>query len=96
MMGLLTVMFMAATYGEKELGLNENVLIPTILVIQFVGIFGAWLFARISGWIGNLKALIISLTSWILIIIGAFFINDATGFIITAFFIGIVFENIGM
>ncbi len=90
MMGLLTVMFMAATYGEKELGLKENVLIPTILVIQFVGIFGAWLFARISGWIGNLKALIISLTSWILIIIGAFFINDATGFIITAFFIGIV------
>jgi MFS transporter, UMF1 family len=90
MMGLLTVMFMAATYGEKELGLNENVLIPTILVIQLVGIFGAWLFARISGWIGNLKALIISLVSWILIIIGAYFISDAAGFIITAIFIGMV------
>jgi UMF1 family MFS transporter len=90
MMGLLTVMFMAATYGEKELGLRENVLIPTILVIQLVGVFGAWLFARISGWIGNLKALIISLVSWILIIIGAYYISNATGFIITALFIGMV------
>jgi len=90
MMGLLTVMFMAATYGEKELGLRENVLIPTILVIQLVGVFGAWLFARISGWIGNLKALIISLVSWILIIIGAYYIGNATGFIITALFIGMV------
>jgi len=90
MMGLLTVMFMAATYGEKELGLKENVLIPTILLIQLVGIFGAWLFARLSGSIGNLKALIISVISWILIVIGAYFISNATGFIITAFFIGIV------
>jgi len=33
MMGVLTTMFMAATYGEKELGLRENILIPTILAI---------------------------------------------------------------
>ena len=90
MMGLLTTMFMAATYGEKALGLKEDVLIPTILVIQLVGIFGSWLFARISGRIGNLKALTISLVMWILIIIGAYFITNAAGFVITAFFIGIV------
>ncbi|MEI7661195.1 MAG: MFS transporter [Bacteroidota bacterium] len=90
MMRLLTTMFMAATFGEKELGLKENVLIPTILVIQLVGIFGSWLFARVSGWIGNLKALVISVASWILIIIGAYFISNAAGFIVTAFFIGIV------
>ncbi len=30
-MGLLTVMFMAATYATKELGLTDSVLIPTIL-----------------------------------------------------------------
>ncbi len=90
MMGLLTTMFMAATYGEKELGLKENILIPTILVIQLVGIAGAWLFARISGRIGNLKALVLSIFIWILIIIGAYFISDAAGFIITALFIGLV------
>jgi UMF1 family MFS transporter len=90
MMGLLTVMFMAATYGEKELGLKDNVLIPTILVIQLVGMFGSWLFARLSGRFGNLKAFLASLIIWIFICIGAYFIKDAIGFIIAAFCIGIV------
>ena len=90
MMGLLTVMFMAVTFGTKELGLDDNVLIPTVLVIQLVGMFGAWLFARLSERMGNIKALIISITSWIIICIGAYFITNATDFIVAAFFIGIV------
>jgi len=89
-MGLLTVMFMAATYGEKQIGLPEEVLIATILVIQLVGMAGAHLFARISGRVGNFRALLISVFAWILICIGAWFITDATGFMIAAFFIGLV------
>lgn len=89
-MGLLTVMFMAATYGTKELGLQDKILIPTILLIQLVGIFGAWSFARISGRIGNVKTLIFSIFGWIGVCIGAFFIHSALGFIIIAFFVGIV------
>jgi UMF1 family MFS transporter len=90
MMGLLTTMFMAATYGEKQLGLDETILIPTILVIQLVGMGGARLFAWISFRTGNFRALLISVIAWIFIIAGAFFINSATGFVTTAFFIGIV------
>lgn len=90
MMGLLTVMFMAATYGEKELGLKDNVLIPTILFIQLIGMFGAWFFARLSGRFGNLKAFLFSLILWIFICIGAYFIKDAIGFIAAALAIGIV------
>lgn len=89
-MGLLTVMFMAATYGTKELGLSDNVLIPTILLIQLIGIFGAWLFARISGRIGNIQALIISIVIWILVIITVFYISTPSGFIIVACFVGVV------
>jgi UMF1 family MFS transporter len=87
---LLTVMFMAATYGTKQLGLSDDVLIPTILLIQLIGMFGAWLFARISGRIGNIKALIVSIVIWILVIIAVFFISNATGFIIVACFVGVV------
>jgi UMF1 family MFS transporter len=47
-MGLLTTMFMASTYGTKELGLDDSVLIPTVIIIQLVAMFGAWLFARVS------------------------------------------------
>jgi len=90
MMGVLTTMFMAATYGEKEMGLKEDVLIPTILVIQLVGMLGAVMFARISEKIGNIKALIITIISWTLICIGAYFISNTIQFVTAAFFIGIV------
>ncbi|GAB1404249.1 hypothetical protein MASR1M74_14280 [Lentimicrobium sp.] len=90
MMGLLTVMFMAATYGEKEIGLKDEVLIPTILIIQLVGMGGAWLFARLSSRWGNLRALMFSVGVWIFICIGAYFIINALQFMIAAFFIGLV------
>jgi len=90
MMGLLTVMFMAATYGEKEIGLNEAVLIPTILIIQLVGMGGAYLFSRLSARFGNLQALLISVFAWIAICIGAYYISNSVEFMIAAFFIGIV------
>ncbi|MBE0648204.1 MAG: MFS transporter [Bacteroidales bacterium] len=89
-MGLLTVMFMAATYGEKQLGLSEEILISTILLIQLVGMAGAYLFAWLSGKTSNLKALLISVFCWILICLGAWFITDAIGFMIVAFFVGLV------
>ena len=89
-MGLLTVMFMAATYGTKELGLSDEILIPTILLIQLIGMFGAWLFARISGRIGNIRALISAIIIWIFVIVAVFYIHTATGFIIVACFVGVV------
>jgi UMF1 family MFS transporter len=90
MMGILTTMFMAATFGEKELGLKEGVLIPTILGIQLVAMFGAWFFAKLSSRIGNLKAMIFSVIIWIVVCIYAFTIKQAAGFILAAFVIGIV------
>ena len=90
MMGMLTTMFMAVTYGEKALGLKDSVLIPTILMVQLVGMFGAWFFARLSGRIGNLKALVVSVIVWIVICVYVFMVKGTTGFIIAAVFIGIV------
>lgn len=90
MMGLLTTMFMAATYGEKEIGLKDDVLIPIILVVQLVGMLGAWMFARFSEKIGNLRSLMMTVVLWALICVGVFLASDATGFLIAAFFIGLV------
>ena len=89
-MGLLTVMFMAATYGTKELGLKDVVLIPTIIMIQLVAMFGAWLFARLSDKFGNVKSLILAIFIWIFVCIGAYYINGAIGFIIVAMIVGLV------
>jgi UMF1 family MFS transporter len=81
---------MAATYGEKQIGLKAEVLIATVLVIQLIGMAGAWLFARLSGRWGNVKAFIVAVVAWVLICVGAYFIKDAAGFILVAVFVGLV------
>jgi UMF1 family MFS transporter len=90
MMGLLSVMYMATNFGKKIVHLDDEVLIPTLLLIQLVGMVGAYSFAWLSHRIGNLQALMISLATWTLICIGAYFITNAAEFILAAFFIGIV------
>ncbi len=89
-MGVLTVMSMAATFATKELQLSDSILIATILLIQLIGMFGAWLFARLSGRFGNIRSLIISIVIWIFVIMAVYFVNSATGFIIVACFVGVV------
>ncbi len=88
--GLLTVMFMAAIYGEKEIKLSGDVLIGIILGIQLVGMVGAHLFSYLSKIFGNLKALTFSVIIWIIICIGAFFISNAIQFMIVGVLVGLV------
>lgn len=90
MMGVITTMFMAVTFGKKEVGLDDGVLIPILLIIQIVGMGGAWLFSKLSGRYGNLKALIISVGIWVIVCTSASSIVNATQFIVAAFFIGLV------
>ena len=89
-MGLQTVMFMAASFGEKEVGLATTQLIIVVLINQLVGIVGAFLFARLSKSFGNLKGLIIGVFLWIGITISAYFITTASQFYVAAVLIGMV------
>ena len=93
-MGVQTVMFMAASFGEKEIHLGLTQLIVTVLVLEYLGIGGAFLFARISKLTSNFTALMIAVTIWILICIGSYFIVTPTHFYIAAFFIGLVMGGI--
>jgi UMF1 family MFS transporter len=72
------------------LKLPNEVVIPTVLLIQFLGIAGAWFFARLSGKIGNIPSLLLAIVIWILICLGAYTIRSASGFITAAVFIGFV------
>jgi MFS transporter, UMF1 family len=93
-MGVQTVMFMAASFGEKEVGLPMTSLIVTILLLEYVGIAGAYLFAWISKKIGNISALIIAVFAWIVICMGSYFIQTAIHFYIAGFSIGMVMGGI--
>lgn len=93
-MGVQTVMFMAASFGEKEVHMNLTQLIATVLTLEYIGIAGAFLFAWISKRRGNIPALIIAVTVWIFICIGAYFIRTPYHFYVAAFFIGLVMGGI--
>lgn len=90
MMAVLTIMYMAANFAKKEIGIDDKLLIPTILIIQVVGIIGAIGFARISEKAGNIRTLIMAVTIWISICIYAWFVHDSNGFVILAVAVGIV------
>lgn len=89
-MSVLTIMYMAANFAKKEIGLPDTILIPTILLIQVLGIVGSLLFARISKRMGNLNALKIGVFIWVLICMAALYVHSAVTFIALAAFVGLV------
>lgn len=93
-MGVQTVMFMAASFGEKEIHLGLTQLIVTVLLLEYIAIGGAFLFAWISKMTSNATALMLIVTIWIMICLGSYFIVTPTHFYIAAFFIGIVMGGI--
>jgi UMF1 family MFS transporter len=93
-MGVQTVLFMAASFGEKEIHLRVTQLIITILLLQYVGIGGAYLFAWMSKKIGNLRSLTIAVVAWIGICTGSFFITTPLHFFIAGGCIGMVMGGI--
>ncbi len=84
-MATQTVMFMAASFAEKEIKISTSGLIMTILIIQIVGILGAYAFARLSRRFGNTRALMIAVSMWIVICFFCLFIYTAMEFYIIAF-----------
>ncbi len=73
-MGVQTVMLAATLYGKSELEIPVQNLIIAILLIQLVAIPGAYFISKLSGRIGNFKALMIVIFFWILLCISAYFV----------------------
>ncbi|WP_100629330.1 MFS transporter [Algoriphagus formosus] len=93
-MGVQTVMYLAATFGDKELGLPGDQLIITILIIQFVAIIGSYLFAFISKKFGNKTSLIIMVLIWTMICAAAYYVYNVYEFFALAFVVGLVMGGI--
>ena len=88
-MGVQTVMYVATIFGDKVLKLDSTSLIVTILLLQIVGILGAWLFAKISDRIGNTRALSIAVFIWMLICVAGYFVQAGLSFYALAAVIGL-------
>jgi UMF1 family MFS transporter len=90
MMAVLTIMYMAANFGKKELGLDDKVLIPTVLLIQLLGIAGALVFARIAERSGSIRTLQALIAVWIALCCAAWFVQTSKHFMMLASGVGLV------
>jgi UMF1 family MFS transporter len=68
-MGVQTVMLAATLYGKSELNIPATNLIISILIIQLVAIPGAFTIAKLSDKLGNFRALMITVSLWIILCI---------------------------
>lgn len=93
-MGVQTVMYVASMFGEKELGMKADKLIMTVLIIQLIAILGAWGFARISAWVGNIYTLLFMIVVWIGITTAAYYVNTENQFLVLAAVVGTVMGGI--
>lgn len=93
-MGVQTVLYVASLFGSVELKLPTQDLIITVLIIQLIAILGAWMFARISGRIGNIYTLLIMLFVWISVCVVAYFIQTPVEFYMLGAVVGLVMGGI--
>jgi UMF1 family MFS transporter len=86
-----TVLVVSAQFGSQELGLAVTQLTTTILISQFVGVFGALAFNRLAHRISAKRAVMVSLVIWIGLLFYAYgFVHNATEFYIMGAFAGLV------
>jgi UMF1 family MFS transporter len=103
-MGVQTIMVVAVLFARNEIdwGSGEAAektkttsLIVSILIIQFVGILGSFVFSRLSGKIGNIHSLMIAIVIWIFICSFTYWVvRLPEHFYIVAFLVGFVMGGI--
>jgi UMF1 family MFS transporter len=90
--GIQTVIYAASTYGSKQLGLGQSVLIATILLIQFVAYGGALAFGRLAARYGSYRSIYGGTFAWMVIVVAALLLpaRNVPLFLTLAVAIGIV------
>ena len=99
-MGVQTVMVMAVLFARKEIlwpdeQSKTTSLIMSILIIQFIGIVGAFIFSALSKHWGNIKALMLAIFIWIFICVFTYLVAKLPiHFYIVAACVGLVMGGI--
>ncbi len=92
--GVQTIMLVAANFAAKELHMPDDTLISIILVIQVVGVIGAWLTSILSTKYGNVKTLVGLVSIWTLLCLSVYFIANTPQFFAAAVVVGAVMGGV--
>ena len=99
-MGVQTVLVMAVLFARKEIIWEDektktNSLIVSILLIQFLGIAGSYLFSYVSRKLGNIKTIGLIISLWMGVCVYTYFIvRQPIHFFIVAATVGFVMGGI--
>ncbi|MXG88901.1 MFS transporter [Nocardioides flavescens] len=90
--GIQTVIYAASTFGTKQLGFSQGVMIATYVLIQFVAFLGALWFGRLAATHGAYRVILWGNVAWMVIVLGAMFLpaRQAVPFLLAGVAIGIV------
>lgn len=92
--GAQTVIFLASIFASEELGFETTELITVILLLQIIGIAGAYFFAWMSKKKGNIFTLIIVSAIFVVICLAAYFVTVKSQFYVIAAFVGMVMGGV--
>ncbi|MSZ77042.1 MAG: MFS transporter [Actinobacteria bacterium] len=90
--GIQTVIYASSVYGEKQLGFEKSTVLSAFLVVQFVGIAGALVFARVARARGTRGTILGGLLVWILVVVLGYLTpaDNIAMFLVLAASIGLV------
>ena len=92
--GVQTIMVVATMFGQKELDLEQQSLIITIILIQLVAIVGAYIMSFLAKFWGNIVVLLLVTLLWSSICISAFYLTNAAQFYALAVMVGLLMGGI--
>lgn len=96
-MGVQTVLLMAVLFAKKEIEWGDQGdagLIISVLIIQFIAIAGSYLFAKLSAWLGNVRAIGLIIFIWIGVCLVAYYIQTPIQFYMLAAVVGLVMGGV--
>jgi UMF1 family MFS transporter len=93
-MGVMTIIYVAALFADKELNIPTNGLIICILLIQLVAIPGSYMSSWLSKKYGNSIALRIIIAIWTTTPLAAYFTTSAEQFYVIASVVGLVMGGV--
>jgi UMF1 family MFS transporter len=89
--GIQTVISLASQFGQEELKLDFATLAGTVLIVQFVALFGALIFNLIAKVTGTKRAIMISLVIWVGVVVYAYaMLYTARDFLVMGAVLGLV------
>lgn len=86
---IITIIAFASIFASNILKMNDEEIILFFVIVQSTAVAGSFIFGIISDHIGPKKTITITLVVWIIVIIGAFFVQTIAEFYIVGLLAGL-------